>query len=135
MEVLICLVPSSSVQHANLLSLNNVVLNPSYFSTPQLMTLQKVPLPTKPAVGASFQEVQTQKARGNCTAAGAKGLFERYLLSYGFGNMKVWFLHMYLLFEGEENSVCQKCSQFQPFIPALPHGTDWWDIQGVGKEG
>lgn len=68
------------------------------------MTFQKVLLPSKAVVGAYFQVVQPQRACGRCTAARAKGLFERYHLSYGFGNMVGWFLNMYLLFEGEKNN-------------------------------
>lgn len=68
----------------------------------QLVTLQKVLLPTKPVVGGCFQVVQTHKAHGrwSFTAAEAKGFFKSCHWSYRFRNMVGCFLRVSLLFEG-----------------------------------
>lgn len=105
------------------------------------MTFEKVLLPSKPVVGAYFQVVQPHRACGRCTAAGAKGLFGRCHLSYGFGNMVGWFLHTYLLFEGEKKTVFGKnvasfSHSFLHFFMGLSGGTSKvWGRKGeAGKE-
>lgn len=67
------------------------------------MTLQKVLLPTKPVVGGLFQGIRIHGAYGrwSFTAAGVKGVLKRCHLSYRFGNIGGWFLHMRLLLVGE----------------------------------
>lgn len=89
--------------------------------------------PAKPAVGGAFQVLQTHEA------CGTKGLFERYLLSYGFGNRKVGFFTCTCCLREKKNydkNVANFSHSFLHFLVGLTGGTSKvWGGKGEPGKG